>query len=166
VQGANPSIINSKSGKNSLHISAFAGHSACVKAVLEHLQTRHLQKEGKPRSVYSILSPIFHINHFCNMQVECNLSSVFTGGSWVVCRFIDALSTEGFAAIHYAAFKGNEAVMRMLLAAGANMMLRIGPLAHEATWIHARAGYTPLHIAASMGNASIIRMLLSHWKVC
>jgi hypothetical protein len=71
---------------------------------------------------------------------------------------------EGFAAIHYAAFKGNEAVMQMLLAAGANMALRIGSLAHEATWIHVRAGYTPLHIAASMGNASMIRMLLSHWK--
>ena len=64
-----------------------------------------------------------------------------------------AWSPDGFTALHYAAFFGQEGAARLLLERGADVNL----VARNAN-IHV----TPLHSAASGGHPSIVKLLLEH----
>ncbi len=64
-----------------------------------------------------------------------------------------AWSPDGFTALHYAAFFGEEDAARVLLERGAE----VGLVARNDT-IHV----TPLHSAASGGHAAIVELLLEH----
>jgi uncharacterized protein len=62
-----------------------------------------------------------------------------------------AWSADGFTALHYAAFFGEEQAARLLLETGAE----VGPVARNES-IHV----TPLHSAAAGGHGAIVRLLL------
>jgi ankyrin repeat protein len=64
-----------------------------------------------------------------------------------------AWSPDGFTALHYAAFFGQEGTARLLVEQGAEVNL----VARNAN-IHV----TPLHSAASGGHAAIVKLLLEH----
>ncbi len=62
-------------------------------------------------------------------------------------------SPDGFTALHYAAFFGEEDAARILLERGAE----VGPVARNAT-LHV----TPLHSAAAGKHPSVVKLLLEH----
>ena len=63
---------------------------------------------------------------------------------------VDARGKQGDTLLHWAAFEGNEDMLRRLIAAGANPNARV------------EQGSTPLHLAAYRGHNSIAELLIAH----
>ena len=74
-------------------------------------------------------------------------------------RYIDSRAENGLTALHLAAVSGNLECVRLLLDAGASMMVRTVDL-DVMSEVTAPAGSTPLHVAAMTGNVSILQAML------
>ena len=78
------------------------------------------------------------------------------------CRYIDSRGENGLTALHLAAYSGSLECIRILLDAGASMMVRTVDLDMQ-TPVTLPAGSTPLHAAAMNGHVAILQAMM---QVC
>ena len=78
------------------------------------------------------------------------------------CRYIDSRGENGLTALHLAAYSGSLECIRILLDAGASMMVRTVDLDMQ-TPVALPAGSTPLHAAAMNGHVAILQAMM---QVC
>ena len=75
------------------------------------------------------------------------------------CRYIDSRGENGLTALHLAAYSGSLECIRILLNAGASMMVRTVDLDMQ-TPVTLPAGSTPLHAAAMNGHVAILQAMM------
>ena len=78
------------------------------------------------------------------------------------CRYVDSRAENGLTALHMAAALGDLACVKILLGAGASMMVRTVDLDMQSS-MQFPAGSTPLHLAAQRGQIAILQAML---QVC
>lgn len=80
-------------------------------------------------------------------------------GTTSCCRYIDSRAENGLTALHIAAVRGDLKLVKLLLEAGASMMVRTVdmdmPSPHSVP-----NGSTPLHLAAQKGSVGIVQAML------
>ena len=91
------------------------------------------------------------------ISTTINLSMLRHGS--VMFRYIDSRAENGLTALHLAAVSGSLESVRLLLDAGASMMVRTVDL-DVISEVIAPAGSTPLHVAAMTGHVSILQAML------
>ena len=74
-------------------------------------------------------------------------------------RYVDSRAENGLTALHMAAALGDLACVKILLGAGASMMVRTVDLDMQST-LQYPAGSTPLHLAAQRGQIAILQAML------
>lgn len=74
-------------------------------------------------------------------------------------RYVDSRAENGLTALHMAAALGDLACVKILLGAGASMMVRTVDLDMQST-LQYTAGSTPLHLAAQRGQIAILQAML------
>ncbi len=75
------------------------------------------------------------------------------------CRYVDSRAENGLTALHMAAALGDLACVKILLGAGASMMVRTVDLDMQSS-LQFPAGSTPLHLAAQRGQIAILQAML------
>ena len=75
------------------------------------------------------------------------------------CRYVDSRAENGLTALHMAAALGDLACVKILLGAGASMMVRTVDLDMQSS-MQFPAGSTPLHLAAQRGQIAILQAML------
>ena len=79
--------------------------------------------------------------------------------SLYACRYVDSRAENGLTALHMAAALGDLACVKILLGAGASMMVRTVDLDMQSS-LQFPAGSTPLHLAAQRGQIAILQAML------
>ncbi len=74
-------------------------------------------------------------------------------------RYVDSRAENGLTALHMAAALGDLACVKILLGAGASMMVRTVDLDMQSS-LQFPAGSTPLHLAAQRGQIAILQAML------
>ena len=75
------------------------------------------------------------------------------------CRYVDSRAENGLTAQHMAAALADLACVKILLGAGASMMVRTVDLDMQSS-MQFPAGSTPLHLAAQRGQIAILQAML------
>ncbi|KAL7266228.1 hypothetical protein RUND412_011235, partial [Rhizina undulata] len=164
------SNIEDDQGRTSLHFAAQEGQDTVVRLLLPREGSPYDKTDGGAAEGH-VLERYFVIEFFRRLR-----------------RNVNAETSDGTTPLHAAAWRGNEAVVRLLLehkdvdvnaktndgetplyvaALGGNKVVVRLLLAHKDVDVNAKTndGETPLYAAASTGEDAVVRLLLAHKDV-
>jgi NAD-dependent SIR2 family protein deacetylase/ankyrin repeat protein len=142
--GANKRLKTLQTQQTAAHFAASNGHTEILSVLL--------QSDSDEEMITWIDAKGSTLLHTAAVSLPVNkgdLSCVeFLLGVPGGLQCVNAQKRDGYTPLHIAAFHGNEALTKLLLANGAELNLR------------SRFGTTPLHIACLKGHTKIVRILL------
>ena len=136
-----------------LHIAAFVGTVAQVR---HQLATTDLVWEADPRSGAHALH--FACNHHDRDAGTANAIMLLAEPG---CP-INALTTNGFAPLHFACLRANSVLIRHLIERGADVNLRDDRNFEKFTDETGLRGLSPVQVTAKHGSTTLINYLLDH----
>ncbi|CAL5218420.1 g96 [Coccomyxa viridis] len=164
-------VINARTsaGKTPLMLACEKGHAPCAAYLLEQGADAFAVDKAQRRSAihYAVLGPRpdvlrFLVSDDAKIHTEDGivpLRDVRVHDMSGQCRYVDSRAENGLTALHMAAALGDLACVKILLGAGASMMVRTVDLDMQSS-LQFPAGSTPLHLAAQRGQIAILQAML------
>ncbi|CAK0737042.1 hypothetical protein CVIRNUC_000845 [Coccomyxa viridis] len=164
-------VINARTsaGKTPLMLACEKGHADCAQYLLGQGADAFAVDKAQRRSAihYAVMSPQpdvlqMLVSDDAKIHTEDGrmpLRDVRVHDMSGQCRYVDSRAENGLTALHMAAALGDLACVKILLGAGASMMVRTVDLDMQSS-MQFPAGSTPLHLAAQRGQIAILQAML------
>ncbi|KAG9238187.1 ankyrin repeat-containing domain protein [Amylocarpus encephaloides] len=130
-------------GCTALHVAAMKGHEESTKLLISYYTTSSSSLHDLPHILDSYGATPFHVAADSGLSTRI-ISILLSAGAAIDLRDTRA----GFSPLHFAAQKGHESIVRILVDSGASVGM------------NARCGWNALHLAVQGGHDAVVAVLL------
>ena len=150
--GVDAAVATTDAGLTPLHVAAAAGHLAATRLLLDETKKAKKKKTETRRTAKATRRTATDSDSDSDSNSDSNSNSNSDSNSDADAlnrHSVDFRANNGYAAVHFAASRGHDRVVRALLSEGARVA------------VEGDDGRTPVHLAAAAGADATLRALLS-----